>query len=134
MIDEITAGDLVITQLPNIEDGLIAAGHGTMSISGLEGDGTPFSPTVLDLDTAVVAPTASTPDLAWAAAAVAGTPATDTATEPNTDTYHFLVGTVGGATVSITGLSNDENDRVLGLGFFQSVPDCYHRPLVRHKP
>ncbi len=111
-IDEITVGDLVIAQLANIEDGAIAAGHGTLTLSGLEGDGTDFSPTALDLDSAVAAPTATTNDLDWTAVAVAGTPATDTATEPNTDTYHFLVGTVGGATISITGLSIDENSLV----------------------
>ena len=109
-IDEITAGDLVITQLANIEDGQIAAGHGTLSLAGLEGDGTAFSPPALDLDSAVAAPAAATADLDWTAVAVAGTPATDTITSPNTDTYHFLVGTVGGATVSVAGLSNDEND------------------------
>ncbi len=101
-IDEITVGDLVITQLANTEDGQIADGHGTLSLAGLDDDGDPISIT-LDIDVAVAA---STSGIDWGAvtAAPAGTGV------PTTSTYHLIeTGTIGSATVTMTGLSNDED-------------------------
>ena len=48
-IDEITVGDLVITQLANTEDGQIAEGHGTLTLSGLDDVGGTISGT-FDID------------------------------------------------------------------------------------
>lgn len=110
VIDEITAGDLVITQSSATDDGLIAARHGALTISGQQHDGSDFGPTTRDLDEAVPAITAGTNTLGWAVVAAAGTPLTDTATVPNTQQFRFNpTNTVGGATADITGFSTDEN-------------------------
>lgn len=111
VIDEITAGDLVITQNSAIIDGQIAAQHGALTLEGLQHDGTDFGPITRDLDEAVAAITAGTNTLGWAVVTVAGTPATDTATTPNTEQFRLNpTAAVGGATVDITGFSIDEND------------------------
>ena len=111
VIDEITAGSLIITQSGAIADGQIAAGHGALTLEGLEHNGTTFGPITRDLDQAVAAITAGANTLGWAMVAVAGTPATDTVTEPNTIQYRLNpTAAVGGATVDMTGISIDEND------------------------
>lgn len=104
-IDEITAGDLVITQDLIINDGAIATGHGTMSLSGKGGDtaGTAISPITVDVDTAV---------------AVVGTLATGKvnhgdaiAANSNGDKFVFSGdGTGASAVVDVDGLSTDEGN------------------------
>lgn len=103
-IDEITVGDMVITQLANTEDGQIADGHGTLTLSGLDDDGDAVRDTD-DVDDAVAAGTITSGVDEERAAAVSGVPEAD---KP----FIFRnggAGAVGMATVQITGLSNDED-------------------------
>lgn len=102
-IDEITVGDLVITQLANTEDGQIADGHGTLTLSGLDDVGGAVRDTD-DVDDAVAAGTITSGVDEERAAAVGGVP-------DDGKPFIFIdTGTVGMATVQITGLSTDEDD------------------------
>ena len=49
-IDEITAGDLVITQSGAISDGEIDDGHGTLDLAGLDDDGNAITVASYDID------------------------------------------------------------------------------------
>ena len=101
-IDEITVGDIVITQTSNIADGEIAPGHGTLTLIGLDDAGTSLSGTD-DSDTTGTAGSISS--------GVAGLTITDTTGGFNIVKGSTDAGTGGtvSATVTITGLSNDEN-------------------------
>lgn len=101
-IDEITVGDLVITQLANTEDGAIAAGHGTLTLSGLDDVGDAISGTD-DSDTTGTA--------GAIASGLTGLTITNTTGGFNIvdgSTDAATAGTVS-ATVILTGLSNDED-------------------------
>ena len=103
-IDEITVGDMVITQLANTEDGAIANGHGTLTLSGRDGAGN--SVTGVD-DASDNGGTANT--------AVSNGVAVNTAT----NVFNIFDGATAAdgadpatvtATVLVTGLSTDESD------------------------
>ena len=102
IIDEITAGDLVITQLANIEDGQIAAGHGTLTLSGLDDVGGTISGTD-DSD--------ATGTAGAITGGLTGLTITDTTGGFNIVDGSADAATAGtvSATVTVTGLSNDEN-------------------------
>ena len=93
-IDEITAGDLVITQLANIEDGQIAAGHGDMSLAGLDDGGAAITFADVESD---LTPAAGTTESVWTG------PGSD-------DRFEFGTATHGAATVSVTGFSTDDDE------------------------
>lgn len=104
-IDEITVGDLVITQLATTEDGQIVDGHGDMTIEGVTDTGDDLDVTTVDYDAAVTA-TTTTGTLEW------GATAADAATD---NTFRFndqTTAATGVATVRIIGLSIDESDLV----------------------
>lgn len=108
-IDEITAGDLVITQRNDISDGQIAAGHGAMTLVGLDKDGDPTTP-VGDVEVGAT-PAAGTTASVWTGSGL-------------NNRFEFLVAaTHGVATVSVTGLSTDDdaaNRERLGAGSSKS--------------
>ena len=98
VIDEITAGDLVITQSSAIADGQIAAGHGTLSLAGLEHDGSAIDFGEVDIDAAVTASTGIN-RIVWTAI-----------TAGSADDFRFIeTAGFGGAIVDISGLSTDED-------------------------
>ena len=104
MIDEISAGELLIVQNPHTEDGQIVDNHGDMTISGLTDTGVALDVDTVDYGEAVAA-TTTAGTLRW--------PANST-TNP-VDKFYFrdkTTAATGVATVQITGLSTDENGLV----------------------
>lgn len=103
-IDEITVGDLVITQLATTDDGQIVDGHGDMSIIGTTNNGDETETGEVDITTAVTATTTSG-GLTWPAI-------TGTAVK---DMFYFNDATTaatGVATVRLTGFSVHDTDLV----------------------
>lgn len=96
LIDEITAGDLVITQNPAVEDGQIHADHGKMTLSGLPNIGASTPPT-----SEISAITASAGTLATSVdGAISKVWTTNT-----TSNFHFGDTSNAVAVVEVTGLS-----------------------------
>ena len=103
IVDEISAGSLLITQSPFTEDGIIPDGHGDMDISGVTDTGVATETGTVDYGDAVVAAT-TTGTVTWAAA-----------TAGNADRFYFNDGSTaatGVATVELIGLSVDESNLV----------------------
>lgn len=89
-IDEISAGGLVITQDASINDGEFVAGHGTLTLSGLDYNGGALGPITGDF-----MPTSgntATNEVKWTANATLSA-------------FEFDSATTGGATIAVTGLS-----------------------------
>ena len=102
MIDEISAGELLISQNPYTEDGQIVDNHGDMTISGLTDTGHALDVHTVDYDDAIGATTTGT--LEWNAVNAS-----------TVDRFHFndtTTAATGVATVQITGLSTDEDGLV----------------------
>ena len=96
-IDEITAGDMVITQRTVIEDGVIDDGHGDLLLSGKEGDGSD-----IEFTTAVQAETVPSGITSGNNVYVSSITAA-----PNT--YYFAQNSQGSATITLTGFSTDDD-------------------------
>lgn len=115
-IDEITVGDLVITQLANTEDGQIADGHGTLTLSGLDDNGDPITGTDDSGSITTVAGSTALTTITGGVVRLA-----DTSAVKGFNIRDGITTDVGApgaptiltsATVVITGLSTDENDLV----------------------
>ena len=96
-IDEITAGDLIITQSGFIDDGQIVAPHGDMTLTGLQHDGVTVNFGTDDRSSASVLTSSG---VSW--------PAGDT----TADFYFNPTSGVGGAKVAVTGLSTNATNVV----------------------
>lgn len=106
VIDEISVGGLVLTQTAQINDGVVAAGHGTLSMSGIGGDtaGTAIALSAVDVDTAVAAAGATI---------TVGKVNHGAAITANSNGAKFVFGGAAGganAVIDISGLSTDEGN------------------------
>ena len=106
-VDEITAGDLILTQSAHTADGVIDVPHGDLTLSGLDdlGDQVSAGPNGSNSTT----PADPTSGLKWTTDGIDGYD------------YYFETGNSGMAAVKFTGLSTDEDELVsLPAGSTQS--------------
>ena len=109
IIDEITAGDLVITQNPAISDGNVVDAHGALTLSGLDDAGDLVGPNIHDRSFTATVTAPGTGD------APAGCGAGET---PTDDEFFILTADVTAASatgtctalVTISGLSTDSDE------------------------
>ena len=113
LIDEISAGNLLITQNPATSDGIISAGHGSLTMSGIGGDtaGTALTASTVDVDTDV-----TTTGTVGSGKINHGTGFT---TDDGTKYVFNPVATGSNAVIEISGLTTDE-DNLEGLTAGQS--------------
>ena len=108
LIDEISAGDLVITQDAATGDGQIVDGHGNMVLVGLQHDGNPVS---FSNPVAFNATLPSDVDHTPTSSATAGHVWHGGGAQD--DRFYFLgAANVGGAYITVTGLSTDDDELV----------------------